>query len=268
VRFYYKSDDVTTAQGGFGAATASNLLFYKIRNHSPTVINPSSGHTVVSGSDIEFLSTIYQGFGDQHYVEFNVNSFSGGGGGASASPPSIILPIGWLGLTGQKIAQTSLLTWSTTYEQDNAGFIVQRSSNGIDWKVLNWVDSKGNSTSQTTYQYVDEAPLDGENYYRIVQQDIDGSTSISNVVVLSFEQKETVLVYPNPTKSDLTIEIPSYQSGVTKVTIYNSLGQIMSDDNLQTNSLKVLTNSWTAGTYFVRIDQDGIITRKAFIKMD
>jgi hypothetical protein len=268
VRFYYKSDDVTTAQGGFGAATASNLLFYKIRNHTPAVVNPSSGHTIVSGSDIEFLSTIYQSFGDQHYVEFNANSFSGGGGGASASPPSIILPIGLLGLTGQKIAQTSLLTWSTTYEQDNAGFIVQRSNNGTDWTALSWVNSKGNSTSKTTYQLTDKEPLGGENYYRIIQQDIDGSTSISNVVVLVFEPKEAVLVYPNPTQTILTVEIPSYQSGVAKITIYNSVGQLVADYSLQTNRLNIPTSSWTAGTYFVRIEQGGIITKKAFIKMD
>lgn len=267
VRFYYQSDDVATAQGGLATATASNLLFYKIRNQSANVVNPSSGHTAVANGDIEFLSTNYYPFGDQHYVEFSINSFSGGGGGASALPPNIALPIELLTFEGEKIEKRSQLYWTTSFEKDNAGFSIQRSKDGINWENVGWVASRGNSTQITAYQWIDEQPLAGENYYRLEQQDIDGAISYSDMIVLYFENNQAIQLYPNPVKYQLTIALAAnFERKPTFITMYNSIGEQVKSYEITNNQLQVSTADWPAGTYVVKIASGSIVEQKVFVK--
>jgi hypothetical protein len=90
------------------------------------------------------------------------------------------LPIELAEFKGAKIDErTNLLTWRTASESDNRGFEVQRSSNGTDWRPLGFVPGSGTSTSPQHYDFYDNDPAFGMNYYRLRQMDFDGNTSFS-----------------------------------------------------------------------------------------
>src|SRR5207244_1431248 len=99
-------------------------------------------------------------------------------------------------------------------ETNNKGFELERSADGVKFTTITFVATKadhGNSTSALSYNYNDEKPMVGANYYRLKQIDNDGKYSYSNVVLLTRKVTEITLtgVYPNPTTKELNVKILS-----------------------------------------------------------
>ena len=99
------------------------------------------------------------------------------------------------------------LSWSTASEQNNKGFHIQRSANGRDYANIGFVTASGNG-SGANYSYTDAVPLNGRNFYRLQQVDVDGKTSLSQVRELSF-MAANLRIYPNPVKTTLTLTVPA-----------------------------------------------------------
>ncbi len=91
------------------------------------------------------------------------------------------------------------LDWTTATETNNKGFSIERSPDGVHWKTLDFMDGKGNSHEEVFYSFIDEQPLFGLNYYRLLQVDFDGHETRSPMVHVARKgQPGQVLVYPNP----------------------------------------------------------------------
>ena len=113
----------------------------------------------------------------------------------------IILPVELVSFTGERAEVSSLLSWKTATEQNVSHFSVQRSVDG-EWKEIGIVSATGNSQHLLGYEFVDDAPLAGDNYYRLETVDTDGSTEFSDVVVVHFDGLGyDVSVFPNPSVS-------------------------------------------------------------------
>lgn len=74
--------------------------------------------------------------------------------------------------------------WSTFTETMNDYFVVERSTDGIVWKDIAWVDGAGWSSGLRTYAYNDPVHVDDFLYYRIRQTDFNGDFSWSEVAVV------------------------------------------------------------------------------------
>jgi hypothetical protein len=112
----------------------------------------------------------------------------------------------------------------------------------------------GNSNTALKYNYIDEFPFTGANYYRLKQMDISGTSDYSNVVMLNFSgDANQVRIYPNPVKSVLNIE----SKGNKKIVIVNAIGQVILDRTIIDNEISSVQNVdcsvWTKGIYFVRV---------------
>ncbi|QLH44200.1 MAG: hypothetical protein HWD58_00315 [Bacteroidota bacterium] len=101
------------------------------------------------------------------------------------------------------------MTWITSQEIDNSHFIVERSRDGKSFSALSdKISSKGlngNSQSILNYAYTDAYPINGHNYYRLHQEDLDGKVSYSQVVDVYFGNETQVSLYPNPVQNQLTL---------------------------------------------------------------
>ena len=71
------------------------------------------------------------------------------------------------------------LHWQTSTEQNNYGFYIQRSKDGKDWPSLGFVSGQGDSYRTVDYHFTDDNPNTGVNYYRLKQEDYDGSPAYS-----------------------------------------------------------------------------------------
>jgi hypothetical protein len=102
----------------------------------------------------------------------------------------------------------SQIKWQTAFEYNSAKFLIQRSTDKLKWTTRAEVKSQGNSTTNTNYHFNDDiSGLNNTIYYRLVQIDLDGLTTMSKSVnvVLSKTLNVALQVYPNPTNGKLMI---------------------------------------------------------------
>ncbi|TXF81996.1 T9SS type A sorting domain-containing protein [Neolewinella aurantiaca] len=118
------------------------------------------------------------------------------------------LPVAWLAFSATALEKSVLLKWETTTDQDNAGFTVQRSSDGRNWTDIAKV-SANNSARRQQYQTADDNPLDGRSFYRIVQTDFDDEISVSPIRTIDFAGTSALLtITPNPSTGLIRLQLP------------------------------------------------------------
>jgi surface protein len=178
------------------------------------------------------------------------------GGQGSCSVP---LPISLQSFTVQpEDNNKAFLQWTTASETGNKGFYVQRSADGASWIELTFVNSAasgGNSSAQINYQYTDNIPLAGENYYRLKQVDINGTANYSAVQGINFSNLATAMqVSPNPTTGNIKISNLPANATVRIVSINGSIY------NLPVNNGNIDVSRLPAGIYFAQVIVSNSIT--------
>jgi len=150
---------------------------------------------------------------------------------------SILLPIELVYLHGKAQNGSSVLTWATANEQDNAGFYIERRSVTTPddmYEKVGFVGSKEhNSSTETGYGYIDRNVTPGTYSYRLIQMDVNGAQHVSNTVNVTVDApKDFVLEqnYPNPFtpvtgSTDFSFTVPA--TGTASVVIYNQLGEVV-----------------------------------------
>ena len=147
--------------------------------------------------------------------------------------------------------QTNLLEWETASEENNEAFEVEKSIDGKSWEQIGVVDGHGTTVEISNYNFVDESPMLGDNYYRLKQLDFDGQFEYSNIVTVQLEGKPSVFqIYPNPTGDFVTIE--SNKIGAI-VQITNVQGQIVQEFELVESKVQHSINHLAEGVYFIKV---------------
>jgi hypothetical protein len=138
------------------------------------------------------------------------------------------LPITTLPLTVTKKNTVAVLHWATLTEQNNDHFEVQRSTDGSNFISINTVAAKGNSTTKIDYDCTDNSPLKGISYYRIKQVDKSGKATYGNVVSINFSiNSNTLKLYPNPAKDNVTFSFYAREQGALVANIINAKGVVV-----------------------------------------
>ena len=110
---------------------------------------------------------------------------------------SVPLPIELLSFRGTTDNVKNYLYWSTASETDNHYFTVEKSTDGIIYKMLKVVMGAGNSTQLINYSYIDDTPENVINYYRLKQTDVNGNSSYSNIISINNSPTKKVVNYIN-----------------------------------------------------------------------
>ncbi|MEX1193000.1 MAG: hypothetical protein WED10_12675 [Brumimicrobium sp.] len=88
------------------------------------------------------------------------------------------LPVDFGGLSVENVDEKNVLNWVTYSEQNNNHFILAYSKNGIDWTEFDKIDGAGNSNTTLEYSSIHRDYKSGINYYRLLQEDIDGKKTV------------------------------------------------------------------------------------------
>ena len=151
------------------------------------------------------------------------------------------------------------LNWTTSLEIENDHFLVQHSPDGTEFKTLEKIAGAGTTYETQTYGYDHLSPVIGLNYYRLVQVDLDGSSSVTEVKRVRIEAATTTSIYPNPAVDRITV------SGAENATyrIYDQAGSLI----LQSSDNPTLdVSSLTPGTYFLEVTMGYRTERHVFIR--
>lgn len=80
-----------------------------------------------------------------------------------------------------------VLHWTTTREENNASYVIERSSDAQHFEVVQQIVGAGNSQEKRSYQLLDAAPLKGISYYRLRQTGLNGQSSVTKPIVLEVQ---------------------------------------------------------------------------------
>jgi hypothetical protein len=172
-----------------------------------------------------------------------------------------------LSFTAKAIDNTYVqLDWATVTEIENEGFEVERSTDGINFEMIGWVEGNGNSTAWHNYQFIDTEPYEEVNYYRLKQIDYDDDFEYSKIVSarITSEQSEVlsnVTLMPNPANDRFSIVFSSIVDAEAQIKVSNSLGQKIEDLNVNlkkgSNTITMDSSPWANGVYLIQL-QTGI----------
>ncbi len=174
------------------------------------------------------------------------NNMSDCGSRSVVEAACLLLPVDLIKFDVEVEEEVHVVIWVTASEENNLGFEIQRSSNGIDWDMIGFEYGAGTYDLVSEYAFVDERPMNGYNYYRLQQEDFDGTIVYSDVRVVEKLVPE-VQVYPNPAQNELFFS-DDYRG---QVTIYNTVGAMELTANVQ-GGLNI--GSLKGGLYFIQLE--------------
>lgn len=182
------------------------------------------------------------------------------------------LPVELSGVSATAAPGTVQLTWTTASERNNAGFRVQRrvgktpSPQANAWTTIATVEGAGTTTESQSYRFTDSSPpFTAERLrYRLLQVDLDGSTTASDPVVVERPSPSRVRLmppHPNPAHSEVTVHVTlpeQPQSTTARLAVFDVLGRQITARSLDARggtrrSVRLDVTDWPSGLYFVRL---------------
>lgn len=192
----------------------------------------------------------------------SITAGSGGGTNGSgiidATPTP--LPVELLEFIASKQNNSIKLRWKTATEKNNKSFIIEKSTNGIEFQAIGKIMSdEPNSTSTKTYEFIDFYPTDGVNYYRLKQSDLDDTHDYSPIIFIDFETQLSFSIIPNPlqTKQSLLIKFESSNLNVVDIFISDITGKYLVEKRnnyLYKGTLSLENINLDPGVYFVSVE--------------
>jgi hypothetical protein len=187
---------------------------------------------------------------------------------------TIILPIELADFKANCKGNKIEVSWETASERNNEAFILERSSNAVDFTKIARISGAGNSIETLRYTYTDDKPNQGNNYYRLQQVDSDGTYSYSEIIVAKCNTmdigKLNVDAYPNPFSNELTIALSNFDGQRTTIEVFDMLGKTIATKTIENpgNYYETSLNldGFPKAAYSVRISANGATINKLVIK--
>jgi hypothetical protein len=179
------------------------------------------------------------------------------------------LPIELSKFEANKRDKTVVLDWVTSSEENNDKFVIERSIDGKLFEKLNELKGAGNSLSTNYYNFIDENPLSGLNYYRLRQIDFDGKSSVSDLRMVKMEADLGITVSPTIVSDQLNIQLNQVVDKPYMINII-SLGTGISINQISVKSgdLKsdIDVSSLSPGSYIAQLIIGNEVHNHVFIK--
>jgi hypothetical protein len=172
---------------------------------------------------------------------------------------SIILPIKLISFEGRLLNNDGALTWKIADATELAGFELEYSSDGANFKKLADVAA----SSSTVYGYLDKQLPQGSRFYRLLIKEKNGNSLYSAVIMLTLDGQKTSIVGLASTivsQPSVTGKIISAKPQGVRALVSDVSGKrvIEQKGHLQAGNNRWLINTgWLAsGMYFVTIITD------------
>ena len=141
--------------------------------------------------------------------------------------PLTVLPVSLVSFQATAADNNIQLVWRTSQENNNRGFQVERSLDGISFKQIGWVNGNGTTSLTSTYNFTDNFVQPNITYYyRILQIDVDNRQVYSQVrnARLKADAGIKISVNPNPAKEFVNLLITGSSSRAS-IELLNAAGQ-------------------------------------------
>jgi len=272
VVFGYAATNVTiTVQG---AASSTDFELFTSESPTTALLTADSGTTpaltsVAGGAIITITFTVAVTGGDAADVIlaeatsqlFGIFKDAGGGITASAVINSQ-LPIELKSFDAKNEANNVNLAWTTSMEENNEFFTLERSFDGKEFDVVTKINGAGDSAEDVTYTFSDEnvtrIATANTAYYRLKQTDFDGAFTYSNIISVNLENRDELEVTNiSVVGNELSVNFVAPTEGATEISIYDLTGRMIATNNQVAtegyNTTNLALNANQTGIFIVRI---------------
>ncbi len=243
---------------------SGDWILYQWNLQSSGWSNFSGGNGVVNGPNVTLDAILFYAPNNSPDWTFYIDDVS--------FNSSVPLPVELDAFYAVSNEKNIKLLWQTSVEINNYGFEIQRTliknyGNDLNlrsWQTIGFIYGSGNSNSVKSYQYIDEKPFFGKNFYRLKQINIDGSFKYYDEIEVDFGVLNDFYLeqnYPNPFNSSTKISYFIPNDSFVKLEVYNLLGEIITVLVEQNQQAGYYTTEFDAGrfpsgNYIVRLMAD------------
>jgi HYR domain/Ricin-type beta-trefoil lectin domain-like/Secretion system C-terminal sorting domain len=153
------------------------------------------------------------------------------------------------------------IEWSDNTGYKNDYYEVQKlNQTSGEFERMEIVNNKSISNAPTYQTAYDNAPVEGDNVYRVKVVYLDSLSKFSEVKTLKFNGLETVKLFPNPANDYVDIDLAKFNNETIGVYIYNGLGNQVAFQLVQKDKYSVVhfdVSNLQMGNYMMRISAKG-----------
>lgn len=168
-----------------------------------------------------------------------------GGNNLDENANNQVLPIELGHFEGQVEGNLINLSWSSVSEKNNHFYTLEKSIDGENFEVLDYIAGAGDSQEARYYNYADHDVYHyGLYHYRLSQTDYDGTSELLRVIWVQYTgdgSVSPVLVYPTVLFSSETISVSVGQGSIQhgEVILYNLSGAIRERKKIEHSTAEV-----------------------------
>lgn len=161
------------------------------------------------------------------------------------------LPVKWKSFTVRTVEDGNALRWETSSEVNNAGFEVERSTDGRTFQAIGKVAAHADGTDGAVYTFLDGGFSGAVNFYRLKRVDQDGRYDYSQVV--KTQNRPVFTLFPNPAGAVVRVNGLPAGAGQLGYTITHMDGRVVQSGMLAADR-SIDVAGLARGTYLLRID--------------
>jgi hypothetical protein len=151
----------------------------------------------------------------------------------------------------------AIIDWTTSAELNNKKFIIERSSDCVNFCAIGDLAGETNSATDKNYSFADKNAIKGIGYYRIVSVDNSENKTFSQILIV--DNRKAALsnsVFPCPFTNELNLLLNSNELPLnSKVVVYGSSGREIYSCVASTE-MKLDLSALQKGTYYVTVESN------------
>jgi len=179
------------------------------------------------------------------------------------------LPVELVSFTANAVASGAQINWQTSMESNSSHFELWHSTDENDFKLLTSIEALGDSKTGKGYSFIHAKPLNGNNYYRLLQFDKNGNKADYGVKTVKFSGivDDQILLYPNPTTNSVTVKFAA--KTYAKIEVHDLLGKVVASQKIgrTETECKVDVSGLPRGSYTLLLSDENNKSVHKLIKL-
>ncbi|MGB4603571.1 MAG: hypothetical protein WBI08_03935, partial [Bacteroidales bacterium] len=170
------------------------------------------------------------------------------------------LPVTLLYFKVYCVGENVALKWETASEINCEYYLVERSSDGISWESVAYIQGAGNSNEVSTYSWVDNFDSKGKAlYYRLTQFDYDGEYEVlgTQSILCNAADDDHWITINTDIFNNILINFTATEGEPYEIKVFNLLGELMYfQSGTVENSIEqfiIPTYGWASSIYLVDV---------------
>ena len=170
----------------------------------------------------------------------------------------VVLPVRWVSFQAYKKDDRVLLQWTTLHEQLTRKFIIERSTDSRSFQPIGSIDASNDSYANASYEFYDEEPVEGLNFYRVRQLDANDDAAFSEIRKVNNYVRGTNLRVLNNIVSNgqLRITLQHAKRSQEKASIFSNYGLLMTTRMITPGSQSIDVSQLRSGTYYLHVGEE------------